>query len=259
MAKVLMLLPECDYDPTESSVPWEAATEAGHEMIFATPAGRPAPADTRLTNIGFGPLSPILMTRAADIESYRRMANDARFRAPLAYADVRPADFDAVIVPGGHAPGMKTLLESAAAQSIVVDHFRHDRPVAAVCHGVLLLARSISPETGRSVLHGRRTTALTRTMELSAWLLTVAWLGRYYRTYPITVQDEVTAALADPNDFLGGPLAPVRDSKENWQRGFTVRDGRYLSARWPGDCHRLARELVDLLAESSPRRNTSIQ
>jgi len=30
--------------------------------------------------------------------------------------------------------------------------------------------------------------------------------------------------------------------------GFTVRDGQYLSARWPGDAHRFAHELAGMLA-----------
>lgn len=248
MSRVLMLLPDADYDPTESSVPWEVLTAAGHEVFFATPGGREVAADGRLTDLGFGPLSPLLMTRSADIERYRRMARDARFRSPLGHAEARPCDFDALLVPGGHAKGMKTLIESKDAQAIVVDHFLRDRIVAAVCHGVLLLARSVVPSTGKSVLHGRRTTALTRTMELSAWLITAPVLGRYYRTYPVTVQDEVTAALAVAGDFEAGPLLPVRDSHDCPERGFVVRDGNYLSARWPGDCHRFARDLAGMLA-----------
>jgi hypothetical protein len=31
--------------------------------------------------------------------------------------------------------------------------------------------------------------------------------------------------------------------------GFTVRDGHYLSARWPGDAHRFASEFAAMIAE----------
>ena len=40
------------------------------------------------------------------------------FRSPIAYAAVKPADYEGLLVPGGHAPGMKTLLESTVAQSV---------------------------------------------------------------------------------------------------------------------------------------------
>ncbi|MGH8738869.1 MAG: hypothetical protein ACREVC_16055, partial [Burkholderiales bacterium] len=48
-------------------------------------------------------------------------------------------------------------------------------------------------------------------------------------------------------DFERGPLAILRDSPEHLERGFTVRDGNYLSARWPGDAHRFAAEYVGML------------
>jgi hypothetical protein len=84
-------------------------------------------------------------------------------------------------------------------------------------------------------------------MELPAWLMTAAWLGRYYRTYKQTVEAEVKTALASKSDFVRGPLIAKRDSAQNPQIGFVVRDGNLLTARWPGDCHRFAAEWVALL------------
>jgi putative intracellular protease/amidase len=251
---ILCLLPASDYDPTESAVPWKALREAGIDVTFATPDGTPAQADARLVSRGFGALNFLLMTRQDDLRTYEEMTQCAQFRQPLSYDAVDPAQFSGVLIPGGHATGVKSMLESARAQAIVLAFFRADKPVAAVCHGILLLARTIDPATGRSVLHGRRTTALTAIdMELPAWLLTAAWLGRYYRTYARTVQAEVQAALASPDHFLRGPFMPRRDTQANLGAGFTVLDGNYLSARWPGDCHRFAQELVGLCTKNSGR------
>jgi putative intracellular protease/amidase len=245
---IVMLLPECDYDPTESALPWAALLEAGHEVCFATPRGLEARADERLLTRGFGPLSPLLMTRPDALGRYHEMARTESFKQPMRYEDVDPTNLDLLLVPGGHAPGMRSMLDSVAAKRIVVEQFRLERPVAAVCHGVLLLARSIDPVTNRSVLYGRRTTALPATMERPAIAITRPFLGDYYRTYPQTVQSEVVAALASPDDFEAGPLLPRRDRADRPDIGFCVRDGVYLSARWPGDCHRYAREVVSLLA-----------
>ncbi|MEU0872180.1 hypothetical protein [Nocardia brasiliensis] len=33
-------------------------------------------------------------------------------------------------------------------------------------------------------------------------------------------------------------------------RGFTIRDRNYISARWPGDCQRLAIEVRDMVLET---------
>jgi hypothetical protein len=51
---------------------------------------------------------------------------------------------------------------------------------------------------------------------------------------------------------MRGPrFTMLRDSSNHLGRGFTVRDGNYLSARWPGDCHRLAAEYADLVLAHS--------
>lgn len=252
MAAVLVPLPRVDFDPTEAGVPWRVLSEAGHEVVFATPDGMPAQADPRMLHgTGLGLLGPMLRAQGNAVADHDRMARSAAYRAPIAWADIARglADdrFDALLLPGGHAPGMREYLESPLLQSAVAAFFERDRPVAAICHGTVLAARSRAA-TGRSVLHGRRTTGLTRQLELLAWRLTRHRLGDYYRTYAQTVQDEVTAALRAPSDFLIGPPALLRDSDRMQRLGFTVRDGNYLSARWPGDAHRFAHELAAMLA-----------
>ncbi|HLY26361.1 MAG TPA: hypothetical protein VKQ72_08475, partial [Aggregatilineales bacterium] len=96
-------------------------------------------------------------------------------------------------------------------------------------------------------LFGKKTTALLKTMELGAWIMTRTWMGSYYRTYPQTVEDEVIGALAAPGDFLRGPLGMARDSLQHLEAGFTVLDGNYLSARWPGDAHRFGTAFAKML------------
>ncbi|MDP9510006.1 type 1 glutamine amidotransferase domain-containing protein [Pseudomonas protegens] len=248
---ILILLPHADYDPTESSLPWQAARDAGFDAQFATPLGFPAYADSRLVSLGFGPLNPLLMTPAADLEHYHSMTRDPAFLSPLNYADVDPQAFEGLLIPGGHARGMRSLLESADVRRIILAFFKADKPVAAVCHGPLALARCIDPDSGRSVLYGRKVTALLAgPMELAAWIVTAPWLGRYYRTYDCSVEQEIKQVLASPADFLSGPWLPRRDSAQHPERGFVVRDRNLLTARWPGDCHRFAEEWVNLLQEA---------
>src|ERR1700722_18072969 len=151
-----------------------------------------------------------LMRANADARrAYAAMEQDAAFKAPLKWNEIRRQDFDALLLPGGHrARGMRDYLESETLQRHVAGFFDADKPVAAICHGVLLAARSQSKRTGRSVLHGYQTTALTWTLENSAWSvarITRFWDPNYYRTYLeqngqpkgfMSVQQEVTRSLA---------------------------------------------------------------
>ena len=148
-------------------------------------------------------------------------------------------------------PGCSPLLdlEAAELQKLTATFFTKKKPVGAICHGVVLAARS-KRKDGKSVLYGKKTTALLKKQEMTAYNLTRVWLGTYYRTYPeTTVQDEVTAALASAADFHSGPTPGVtRDAPDKMKRGFTVTDGNYVSARWPGDAYNFANGFLKLLS-----------
>lgn len=247
MANLLIPLPLRDFDPTEAAIPWQELSQRGHKVYFATPDGSMAEADSRMTlGTGLGLWKPLLRADANGRAAYCAMIQDPAFKQPWDYQRATSETIDGLILPGGHAPGMRPYLESTHVQAMVTQAFERDIPVGAICHGVVVAARSTRAD-GRSVLYGRRTTALTRSLELTGWALTMAWLGSYYRTYPQTVQGEVTAALAEPADFDSGPPALLRDNPRRLLRGFTVRDGNYLSARWPGDAHRFAQQFASML------------
>jgi putative intracellular protease/amidase len=215
----------------------------------------------------------LLRANADARKAHAAMLEDAGFRAPLRWNALDASAFDGLLLPGGHrARGMREYLESPLLQALVAAFFAADKPVAAICHGVLLAARSRSAN-GKSVLHGRRTTALTWALEKKAWAtarISRFWDPLYYRTYAeapgqpvgyMSVQQEVTRALADPADFLDVPHDTAdyrrktnglaRDSDRDASPAFVVRDGNYLSARWPGDVHRFAREFSAMFAKPS--------
>jgi protease I len=187
MAKILIPVPADGFDPTEVAVPWKTWRGLGHRIVFATPDGRTASADPRMvTGEGLGVLATLLRADSNGRAAYAAVRESLEFRHPIAWRDIGAVEVDALFLPGGHAPGMKPYLESAEVQAKVVAMFSANLPVGAICHGVLVAARS-------------------------------------------------------------------RDAGHP-QRGFTVRDGLYLSARWPGDAHRFASEFSQLMADAMTPR-----
>jgi putative intracellular protease/amidase len=144
---------------------------------------------------------------------------------------------------------MRQYLASEDLQRKVADFWALHRPVAAICHGVLVLARTKDPATGKSVIADLRTTCLPKYMERAAYLSTAWRRGRYYRTYAAYVEDEVRAALTDPDaQFERGPrVLAKRGTAEDDGPAFVVQDGRYVSARWPGDAYAFARRFIEVL------------
>lgn len=295
-AKVLIPLPSRDFDPTEVAVSWKVLKAAGHAVAFATPDGRRADADPLMLSgegldvWGFLPvlkkfrlIGLTLRANGAARAAYRELQRDAGFLAPLSYDAIDSDSFDGILLPGGHwSRGMRSYLESSVLQQAVAAFFDSDKPVAAVCHGVVLAARSISPRSGKSVLHGRRTTGLTWKLEHAAWT-TMKFCGRfwdagYYRTYMEqpgeppgyrSVQAEVTRALAQPTDFMDVPDgAPdffrktsglFRDNASDARPAFVVCDGNYVSARWPGDVHTFAAMFSALLMKHGKTPKSATQ
>jgi putative intracellular protease/amidase len=243
--RVLMPLPDRDFDTTEVAVPWRLLTEAGHTVVFATEDGgvRPACDPHLLTGVIFGQLG----AAPEPIEFYRDLTASGEFADPVSWRSIDVGAFDGLLLPGGHAPGMRQYLGSTELQRQVATFWALGRPVGAICHGVLVLARSADPATGRSVLADRRTTCLPKSMERSAYLATAWRLGRYYRTYPDYVQDEVRAALDDPAQFEPGPRTLRRGTRTDHRHAFVVEDRNYLSARWPGDSYLFAQRFGALL------------
>jgi putative intracellular protease/amidase len=290
MAEILIPIPARDFDPTEAAVSWQILQSLGHTVIFATPDGETGRADEMMVSgqgldvWGFIPVLrrfPLIgLLMRADRNGRRAhaaMADDPRFKAPLKWPDIDAVKFDGLLLPGGHrARGMRPYLESPVLQRVVAAFFAADKPVAAICHGVLLVARSMSEATGKSVLHGRKTTALTWALESAAasvGRVTRFWDPFYYRTYReeagqsagyMSVQAEVTRALEKPGDFLDVPEGSPgyrrktgglhRDTPEDSSPAFVVQDGNYVSARWPGDAHTFAKAFAALVSQARSKQ-----
>jgi len=221
MSKVLIPLPLIGFDPTEVAVPWKVLSSAGHEVVFATPDGSAAIADPiMVTGRGLGPLKFILRADANGRAAYQELLASNALNDTLTYDQAAAGDYDALMLPGGHDKSVKPYLESKMIQQIAARYVAAEKPVGAICHGVLVLARA-KREDGSPVLHGRKVTSLVNRLENAGYQLT--------------------------------RFGTKRDSLNKLHIGFTVRDGNLLTARWPGDVHRWSVEMNELLKG----RNTS--
>ncbi len=247
--RILIPVPTYGFDPSEAAIPWKLMSEQGFEIVFISPDGKKAAADRLMLNgEKLGIWKPVLKARKDAVAAYSEMEKSKPFCNPLKYGAVAENDFDAILLPGGHDKGAKEYLESGILQQLIVSFFKAQKPVAAICHGVVLAARSIDAETGKSVIHNYKTTSLLKSQELLAYNLTRLWLKDYYLTYPgLTTEDEVRSVLSDKNNFIKGPAPLFKDDPKNLKRGFAVRDRNYLSARWPGDLYNFSLMFIKMV------------
>lgn len=233
--RILIPLPDHDFDPTETAVPWQACASRGWQVTFATENGQVAAADPRLL-LGFlrGPLG----ASRAGLSAYQAMCSSAEYQQPIRYAAIQASEYDALLLAGGHAPGMKQFLESSIVQEQTAQFMKKGKVVGAICHGLLVLARAQDRDTGRSVLYDYKTTSLTRLLESIGYLATFWLLGRRFRTYARYVEDEVRSVLRERKQYSTG-LIPFPH---------VVVDRNLVTSRyWLFDASQFAKKFADLV------------
>ncbi|MAW99718.1 MAG: type 1 glutamine amidotransferase domain-containing protein [Sphingomonas sp.] len=143
---------------------------AGREVDIATPGGVAPTIDPHSMN-------PEVVGQE-NVDHYRRYLDAIadRLAKPLMLADIVTADYDAIVIPGGHGP-VEDLYKDAEMGRILVEADRAGQIIAPVCHGqaALLATRS---ESSDWLFAGRRMTAFSDEEEVelgtadnAPWLL----------------------------------------------------------------------------------------
>ncbi len=125
MAKKILMLVGDYVEDYEVMVPFQALQMVGHTVHAVCPDKRAGDS---------------VATAVHDFEGAQTYSEKPghRFVLNATFADVAPATYDALVVPGGRAP---EYLRLNARVLEVVRHFFHaDKPVAAICHGAQLLS-----------------------------------------------------------------------------------------------------------------------
>jgi putative intracellular protease/amidase len=181
MAKVLFVISGATYlvlkDGTryatgywaeEFARPYKELTDAGHEIVVATPGGVTPTVDM----MSLRPSMAGGEQGALDLEAIIRSAEV--LRRPLKVSDVRPEDYDAIYFPGGHGP-MQDLAFDADVGRLLTAQLASGRPLAIVCHApAAILSTRIH---GESPFKGYRVSCFTNEEEEAVGLASkTQWL-----------------------------------------------------------------------------------
>ncbi|MEW1846589.1 type 1 glutamine amidotransferase domain-containing protein, partial [Nonomuraea angiospora] len=140
----------------EFAAPYKALTDAGHQIVVATPGGVVPTVDMMSLRPDMAGSAQI----ALDLEAIIRSAEE--MRRPIRLAEARLEDYDAVYFPGGHGP-MEDLCLDADAGRLLTEALASGKPLAVVCHApAAMLATRIR---GVSPFAGYRITAFTNEEE----------------------------------------------------------------------------------------------
>ncbi|OBF49012.1 thiamine biosynthesis protein ThiJ [Mycobacterium sp. 852002-53434_SCH5985345] len=226
MAKVLFVVTGASYwtlkdgtrHPTgywaeEFAAPYRALTDAGHEVVVATPKGVVPHVDVMSLRPSMAGSEEI----ARELEEILRSAEE--LRRPIELADARLEDYDAVYYPGGHGP-MEDLWQDADSGRLLTAALASGKPLAIVCHAPVALMAT--RRNGASPFAGYQVTAYTNDEEDAVGLREKArW----------TAEDELVKLGVD---FSRG---------EVW-KPYTVKDRNLFTGQNPASAAPLAKEFM---------------
>jgi putative intracellular protease/amidase len=238
MAKVLFIVSGATYwvlkDGTryatgywaeEFANPYKIVTEAGHQVVVATPNGA-------IPNVDMMSLRPDMAggaQGALELEAIIRSAEE--MRRPLKLSDVRLEDYDAVYLPGGHGP-MADLAFDADVGRLLTAQLASGNPLFIVCHGpASMLATRIR---GVSPFKGYKVTCFTNDEENAVGLAPRApWL------LETDLKEKVGV------NFSRGPM---------WEP-YMVEDRNLVTGQNPHSAAVLANRLLEVLGGSPSARS----
>lgn len=202
----------------ELAAPYYAFTDAGAQIVLASPKGGQPPLDPKSNEPDF----QTDLTRRFEADP----AATAQLAATVRLDSVNQGDFDAVFYPGGHGP-LWDLANDRHSIALIESFIAANKPVALVCHAPGVL-RDVKAADGSPLVAGKKVTGFTNSEEAGVGLTDVV---------PFLVEDMLQAA--------GGQYSKGPD----WG-SYVVSDGLLITGQNPGSSAETAAVLVKHLGAS---------
>lgn len=261
-ANVLVVLSDADhldlkdgkrYDTgfylNELLVPVRMLMDAGHEVTFATPLGRAPAVDKSSLDVQY------FNGDAAALAQYRALLDKLALTSATASPVVSLARveqqgygrYDAVYVPGGHAP-MQDLIRSPQLGRLLTAFHARQKTTALVCHGPAALLSTIDP-------------AFVTRLEAGRQAAPPQWIYAGYRMTVISNAEEAQA-----KGLLGGgtmkllPQTALQKAGGDYRSNATpwtphvVQDRELITGQNPASAQQVGEVLLQRLGTATPPR-----
>jgi len=199
----------------EFAAPYYVLADAGAELAIASPKGGQPPVDPKSE-------APDMQTVATK-RFYRDYDLIDKVAHTLKLSEVNEADYDAVFYPGGHGP-LWDLATDAQSIALIENFYKHNKPVAFVCHAPAALINVKAPN-GEPLVKDKEVTGFSNSEEEAVKLTKIV---------PFLLEDEIKK--------LGGQYS----SGPDW--GVYVKtDGLLITGQNPASSEAAAKVLLEEL------------
>lgn len=228
----------------EAMQPVKMLLDAGHQITFVTPSGRAPTLDKGSINPMFFGEDTKAMQQHIDL--LNTLAVTSPTQSPVIslsrVEQIGYEKFDAIFVPGGHAP-MQDLLVSNALGKLLTAFHSSGKPTALVCHGPIALISTLPDAT-------KFTDSLERTNKATAQ----KWI---YAGYKMTVfsnaEEEASKGQLKGGEMKFYPQTALEQAgakfqaKDLWQAN-VVEDRELITGQNPASAIEVGEKLLARLS-----------
>jgi putative intracellular protease/amidase len=196
----------------ELATPYYEFKEAGAGITIASPGGGQVPLDPKSESIILA--TPNSKRFLKDPEAMNWLSGSVRLE------EIKAINFDLVFLPGGHGP-MWDLASNEIIKQLLEDFCNQNKPIAAVCHGVVSLL-SLQNSDGTLLIKGKHLTGFSNSEEESAGLT---------RIMPFLLETRLVSAGAI---YSKGPD----------HTGYVVADDNFITGQNPASSEEVAKKTI---------------
>lgn len=231
--------------------PVKLLLDAGHSVTFATPTGKAPTLDKSSADKMY------FNNDIAAFQAHKTLLDDLKITSPdespvislTRVEQIGYEHFDAVYIPGGHAP-MQDLLYSAELGKLLNNFHEHNKTTALVCHGPIALLSTLSNPAD-----------FTRQLETGGKASARDWTYAGYKFTVISNQEEELAkGLLNGGTMKFYPQTALEQSGGVFSSNTTpwtshvVIDRELVTGQNPGSASDVGKAIVERLKSLSPTK-----
>ena len=204
----------------EAAHPYQAFTEAGHEVTLASPEGGVVPIDPKSLELDDA-------ATKAFWETYGNSSQDKpAIEKTTSLGEVKSEDFDGIFFAGGHGT-MWDFPDSEAVQTKIANIYEAGGVVGAVCHGPAALV-NVKLEDGSYLVDGKTVSVFSDSEEKA-----------------VELENTVPFLLASTLEERGAKVVNADDFEEK-----AVRSDRLVTGQNPASAKRTAELFLETLVDA---------
>ncbi|MBD3176183.1 MAG: type 1 glutamine amidotransferase domain-containing protein [Armatimonadia bacterium] len=233
----------------ELQAPWDALTDAGHELTIATYKGiKPLPLQISVDPEFMDPMQNYQVNPPEVCERTKALVQSDAWDNPVKFKDANMADYDAIVMAGGLG-AMLDMGNNQALHRLILAALEQGKLVASICYANAVLVFTRDPKNGyKSVIHGKKIAAHCRAWDFDVDFTYDLWGATEGNKGTDLVSPGFLFPLQDlVTDAVGPEGECVYDETANREKPVVAYDAPFLTGLSVESSIAFGRKLVEVL------------